>query len=146
MLERLTATAFDKQREPAKEVFDACCTELETSYQAAVFREANSTQGNTTAELAGDQSLAEDLKEFAYEYNRSGKCSVADCGKIARYIILAWTYYVGLVVWDESGAEEEERAKKFLECPGDGSHQSHHAKRIYNPERIGNLPRSSILY
>ncbi|KAH9214573.1 hypothetical protein DL95DRAFT_503071 [Leptodontidium sp. 2 PMI_412] len=148
VLEYLTAIAFDKKDNPAKDVFNACCAELKASHEAAVFKKGNPGGENGVER----RTIVQDLDDFVTEFNRSGRCSVIDCGKIARYNILAWTYYVGLAVWDDPPTEDDpgtkdefERAKTFLACPGGLHHQSHVFQRIYNPMRLEDLPRSFIL-
>ena len=141
MLEYLTAAAFDGKEDPAKKVYQACCDEFESAYKAAVRKE----RGEFVH--VGGRSPDEDLKEFTINYNRAGRCSIADCARIARYIVLAWTFHVGLVVWDEPDGPQSEKntAESLLGCKH-ANPQNHFKRRIYNPIVIDNLPRSSILY
>jgi hypothetical protein len=129
------ATGEDVEEQSS--VFDACCHELLVSYEAAVKKdelavkrrvENSRPYGSPSGSRERLSSIGDELR--AIEYN---PFNASTCGKIARYIILAWTYYVGIVVWNE---DEYQEAMVFLED---------NEERIYHPVDIDDLPRSSFL-
>jgi len=125
--EKLSPTQNTEQRKSDRvrsNVFDSCCRELSKSYGAA--REAAVVTSKSNKK--GQGTVAEKLKALS-----KSSFDAATCGKIARYIILAWTYYVTIVVWNDEGEKE---ATKELDFRVD---------RIYHPVDLKELPRSCFL-
>jgi len=138
--------ALDENGNPVTDVFEFCSAYLKASHEAAVRKRLRVNQGLGNRPIG--PSLAQDLKEISDEYTRFGRCLVEACASIARYSILAWTYYIGLVVWDEptnGNHPEQDLAQSLLGCPEGIQHQHHLEQRIYHPNDIEALPRSFIL-
>jgi len=110
------------------DAFIACCRELSKSYlrSRSRFEAQNRAWTRSREEQDDDASESKDLLNAPFD--------VDTCGKISRYIILAWTYYVTIVVWNE---EEEQEALQFV--------GGRNRDRIYRPVDLDKLPRSSFL-
>ncbi|KAJ5918383.1 hypothetical protein N7454_010758 [Penicillium verhagenii] len=128
MLEYFTEFSVNKTGKSKQiAVFNACRDELSQSYQHAV--EYAKVNDDALAFKPRMKSASEQISEI----QNSKVMTTKICGQIARYIILAWTYYVGIVVWDS--VEEKECRTKFLRNADES--------RIYSPYDIARKNTSS---
>jgi hypothetical protein len=132
LLERLTFFVKTIGKGKEKAVFDACCDELRRSYEYALI-------GHRSPGMPRQAVERRTVQEQISEILNSKSITTKICGQIARYIILTWTYYVTVVVWDAN--ELQQCQTTFL--------QEADKSRIYYPygadKSIQKLPDSFLL-
>lgn len=124
----------DDPQDKPKKVLTACANELQNSYRLALSQYSRSQLQMESTGHENSLTTKQDLESLVI----GGEKPVYDitkCGKIAHYIILLWTYYVGIVVWSD---KERREAKELL---GHDCHQT----RIYSPVDTQKLTGSFLL-
>jgi len=91
----------EKEKERETEIEDACRAEMEESYREAV---ASTLAVREIEKETLGATLAEILKKPL-------PFDLATVATVARLVIAAWTWQVGVVVWDEGEREEVRRWK-----------------------------------
>ncbi|OCL04136.1 hypothetical protein AOQ84DRAFT_346672 [Glonium stellatum] len=116
LLERIVALAPDAGIDPVADVSQACRLEVERAYDAAVSNYAK----NARDSVQMNESIFKDIgEEMADILKKPIPFDVKTCARIARLIIVAWTYQVGIVTWTEDEKREalKQRSEAGVYCP-----------------------------
>ncbi|KAG4424793.1 hypothetical protein IFR04_002141 [Cadophora malorum] len=120
-------TAQQRRHRARADVFQACCKELSDSFLIA---RRSEEPANHHLHRKDETHTATVEKPIS---THKARFDVVTCGRIARYIILVWSYYVTIVVWND---EENVEALKFV---------GNNKDRVYHPVDLNELPRSCFL-
>jgi hypothetical protein len=112
VLEYITAKVSNHEWKTQQEVvYEACCRELQQSYVDALHRLNSSNTGQSNG-YHGRPTAPGQRRNVATQVhdilNADRPLSAEYCGKIARYMIILWTYYVSAVVWNDDDCAESQ--------------------------------------
>lgn len=128
LLERITALAPDAGTDPVADVSEACRLEVERAYDAAVSNYAKDARDSVQI---SDNTFKDMGEEMADILKKPIPFDVKTCAKIARLVIVAWTYQAGIVAWNE-----EEKQEALMQRSEVG---------VYCPIPIDNMPAISLM-